>query len=220
MTGEALRSSLERLPLFPLPGGVLLPGARLPLHIFEPRYRTMIQDAVEQELPIAIGLMNDETTTNSLGLPMVQPVVGVGQLENVRRLPDGRYILDLVGQMRVRIVDEAHSGKPYRIVRGMEILDAPASTERAVDAVEMLRRLVFGVHQAFPRAAGRVLDVIEKADSPLAVADDVAALLSLETPFRQHLLELDDPLLRLDAVTERIGRMLAEAIPDEKKQMN
>ena len=78
--------------------------------------------------------------------------------------------------MRVRIVDEAHTGKPYRIVRAMEIADAPAPAERAEQLVDNLRRLVFGVHQAFPRAAGRLLDVIAQAETPEKVADDVAAL--------------------------------------------
>ena len=109
MVSDAIRSSLDRLPLFPLPGGVLLPGARLPLHIFEPRYRTMVKEADNERLPIAIGLLDEETNTNAIGLPKVKPVVGVGAIENLQQLPDGRYMMELVGKMRVRIVDEAHT---------------------------------------------------------------------------------------------------------------
>lgn len=99
------------IPVFPLPGALLLPRARLPLHIFEPRYLAMLDDCLK-------------TDTRLIG--MVQPMVTPGRPEGLHKIgcagrvtqfsetEDGRYMITLAGISRFRIVQEVEGFTPYR----------------------------------------------------------------------------------------------------------
>jgi len=107
----------EPVPLFPLPNCVLLPGAILPLHIFEPRYRRMMRDVLDlppERQAVAIALLREgyEPLYLTNHAP-IHAVVGVGTVVEHRELPDGRYDLILQGQARASIKVDDGSG-PYR----------------------------------------------------------------------------------------------------------
>lgn len=101
----------ETIAVFPLPGALLLPRARLPLHIFEPRYLQMLDDVLK-------------TPTRLIG--MVQPFKGPGESDGLHRIgcagrltafsetEDGRYMITLSGQSRFRIIEEVEGFTPYR----------------------------------------------------------------------------------------------------------
>ena len=99
----------ETIPVFPLPGALLLPRARLPLHIFEPRYLAMIDDALK-------------TSTRLVG--MIQPYEGrgnklhaigcAGRLTAFSETEDGRYMITLSGISRFRVLEEVQGFTPYR----------------------------------------------------------------------------------------------------------
>ena len=97
----------DTIPLFPLPGALLLPRARLPLHIFEPRYLAMLDDTLK-------------TSTRFIG--MVQPLDGkddlhrigcAGRLTSFTETDDGRYMISLTGISRFRINREIGGFTPY-----------------------------------------------------------------------------------------------------------
>lgn len=103
-------------PLFPLPKVLLYPHVVMPLHVFEPRYVQMIEDLLDRAgwiviSPIRAGL--EELADQS---PAVYPVGGLGEVVNHKRLPDGRFMITLVGLGRVRI-QEVESDRLYRKVR-------------------------------------------------------------------------------------------------------
>ena len=101
------------LPLFPLPNVVLFPNVFLPLHIFEPRYREMVADAVASDRMIGMVLLRPGWERDYEGRPAVYPVGCSGVLTHVERLSDGRSNLVLRGLERFRIVDEDHE-RSYR----------------------------------------------------------------------------------------------------------
>jgi Lon protease-like protein len=107
----------QLVPLFPLPSAVLLPRAILPLHIFEPRYRLMTQEAVAGDGLIAIALLKPgyEPRYHALDVE-IHPIVCVGAILRDERLPDGRYNLLLQGRTRARILQE-NTEKSYRRAR-------------------------------------------------------------------------------------------------------
>ncbi len=125
------------VPLFPLPGTVLLPGALLPLHIFEPRYRAMVQDAVQGERLIAMALLGPGYEADYEGAPAIEEHVCIGRIVLEEALPDGRWNILLVGLRRARVVDEDRS-RPYRLAR-VDVLD----DEPLDEASE--RRLLIGL---------------------------------------------------------------------------
>ncbi|MEW6746967.1 MAG: LON peptidase substrate-binding domain-containing protein [Planctomycetota bacterium] len=103
------------VPLFPLPGLFLVPGMALPLHIFEPRYKQMIEDLLDGPGRLVIGAVLKEDEGELAGSPPVHPIAGLGEIGRHERLEDGRFLVLLVGLMRVRI-REITSDRDYRKV--------------------------------------------------------------------------------------------------------
>ena len=110
------------LPIFPLTGVLLLPGMRLPLNIFEPRYRNMVADALEEGRHI--GMIqpwvprqdNSPLPEAELETPDLYPVGCAGRLEVAREAPDGRYFIELRGISRFRVHEELPPRRGYRQV--------------------------------------------------------------------------------------------------------
>lgn len=120
--------ALQRITIFPLTGAVLYPGLRLPLHIFEPRYRAMVTDALARDR--RIGMIQPQRPDD--GAPLF--AVGcLGRIEEVEALPDGRFNLILEGEARFRIVRELDVSTPFRQVEG-ELFSEPVG--EALAAVE------------------------------------------------------------------------------------
>jgi hypothetical protein len=103
----------DLLPLFPLPNVVLFPNVFLPLHIFEPRYREMVADALASDRLIGMVLLKPGWERDYEGRPAVYPIGCSGVMTHAERLADGRYNIVLRGVERFRILEEDHS-RSYR----------------------------------------------------------------------------------------------------------
>src|SRR5205085_9622463 len=103
----------DLLPLFPLPNVVLFPNVFLPLHIFEPRYREMVADAIAADRLIGMVLLRPGWDRDYEGRPPVFPIGCSGVMTHVERLADGRYNIVLRGLERFRIGEENHE-RSYR----------------------------------------------------------------------------------------------------------
>jgi Lon protease-like protein len=112
------------LPIFPLPNLVLFPGVLQPLHIFEPRYRAMVADALEADRTLGMALLRPGWESDYEGRPPIYPVCCTGIIIHVVKLEDGRYNLVLRGLDRVRIASEDHE-RAYRRATVEVIPDAP-----------------------------------------------------------------------------------------------
>src|SRR3982751_4414665 len=100
-----------RIPIFPLPGAILFPRSQLPLHIFEPRYREMVRDAIDGAGRIAMIQpirLDDDNRAPLYGVGCVGEVVGGEELD------DGRFNIVLLGANRFRLVREAELDAAYR----------------------------------------------------------------------------------------------------------
>ena len=95
-----------RVPIFPLAGAILFPRSQLPLHIFEPRYRDMVRDALDAAGQIGII----QPLTIDEGNPALYSVGCVGEIVGVEELEDGRYNIVLNGSNRFRIIAETELG--------------------------------------------------------------------------------------------------------------
>src|SRR6185369_9454721 len=117
----AVRAAIRELPLFPLPQAVLFPGALMPLHIFEPRYRKMTRDALDTHGALAIAHIIEGSPIDEHGHPAIALVAGVGLIIESQELPDGRFNILLEGRARVHLT-ELPFVPPYRRARG-ELLE-------------------------------------------------------------------------------------------------
>ncbi len=106
----------DLLPLFPLPNVVLFPNVFLPLHVFEPRYRQMVADAIDSDRMIGMVLLKAGWEHEYDGSPAVYPIGCSSVITHVERLEDGRYNIVLRGVERFRILEENHDRRYRRAV--------------------------------------------------------------------------------------------------------
>jgi Lon protease-like protein len=189
--------------LFPLPNLVLFPSVVQPLHIFEPRYRQMMADALAGDRLLAIVLLRDGWEEDYQLQPAIHPVGCVGRIHKEQRLADGRYNLLLHGLARARLVEELPTEKLYRSAR-VELLEdvVPADPARAM---QLRRELGQHLPACFESHGGSVDQVHKLLDGPLslgAVCDIFAFALPLAPELKQTLLE------ELD-VARRVGQLLS-----------
>ena len=210
MVVRDITKHLGKLPLFPLPGAVLFPTMRMPLHIFEPRYRRMVKDAVEQGMPLVIGNVNETQAPSRTAVP-VHEIVGVGVIENLKELPDGRFLLELVGQARVRILEEHTSPLPYRLIRGELISDEEYESRSAERASQTLTSLLGLLQKNQPQIHNTLTEVISHCQTLGERADAIAGLVQTDAQIRQAWLEELNPVARLTAVMDALSSLVAES---------
>lgn len=101
----------DTIPIFPLPGALLLPRAKLPLHIFEPRYLSMIEDCMKTPTRL-IGMIQPYDAPGEAG--KLHAIGCAGRLTAFSETEDGRYMITLSGMSRFRVVQEVQGFTPYR----------------------------------------------------------------------------------------------------------
>jgi Lon protease-like protein len=180
----------DLLPLFPLPNVVLFPNVFLPLHIFEPRYREMVADALASDRMIGMVLLRPGWERDYEGRPPIYSVGCSGVLTHNERLSDGRYNLVLRGIERFRIIEEDH-GRSYRRASIEPLRDL------ALDAAD--RRVILNQRAKLESMLGPSQSGTGDPRMPASMSDEdlvnaLAQYLDLEPLEKQALLE--KPCLR------------------------
>jgi Lon protease-like protein len=202
-------SSLEALRLFPLPETVLFPGTVLPLHIFEPRYRAMVEDALEGDRLVAIAMLRPGHEENLDPVPAIHPVVGVGRITQVQRVKDGRYYLALQGICRGRILSEHATQKPYRVARAERLVDVePTDAGDVTRAVNTLRTFLVRLLSSMPDRAETLSGVLEEISSPGILADVLCAAALESADARQAALGVTNVVERLELATDAVAELM------------
>jgi uncharacterized protein len=186
------------IPIFPLPNVVMFPNVFLPLHVFEPRYREMVADALEGDRLIGMVLLRPGWEGTYDGRPPVFPIGCAGVISHHEQMPDGRYNIVLKGLEKFTVVGEDDS-KPYRLAHIQPLIEtiAPADRDEIRAARQRLEALL--VPQPTGRGADRRL--------PPAMADEdlvntLAQYMELEPLEKQALLEREGLLTRCRSLIE------------------
>ena len=219
---EKVEQKLSALPIFPLPGAVLLPHALVPLHIFEPRYRKMTRDCIESGGVLALAQIPQSSLHLREDPPRLSQVIGVGLLSQVEALPDGRFNIALKGVLRARIVEELRTGEPYRLVRAVPLHDDPADEPLAREASEGLQQLLLALCGARPGPGAKALaGLMARAQGPGQLADLIGGALIDGAGPRQQVLEAVDLRERLRRVSEAVAALLAQVASrgEDKNQL-
>jgi Lon protease-like protein len=195
----------SEIPLFPLPNVVLFPAALLPLHIFEPRYRAMVNDALESERLIGMVMLRPGWEPSYEDTPAVYPVGCAGFITHAERLPDGRFNVMLRGLQKFRILGERpmRDGlERYRLAQIEPVREAKSATAAALQqARQKLEKLIA---RNLRRSSDAVPKDIPDADLVHAIAQH------LEPLEKQALLECNSLLDRCEALVEFLEmRMLS-----------
>jgi uncharacterized protein len=192
------------LPLFPLPNIVFFPSTRLPLHVFEPRYRQMIKDVLESDQRFAIVLLRSGWEADYFGAPPVHEIGTLGTIEQAVPLEDGRYNIVVRGDVRVRILEEV-SRVPYRTAR---VIAAPELAREPKEAYAQ-REWLADVSRQYLRYLPDQTAVPEIETVSLdALANALIMSLNLDNEEKQKLLEMSDVIARAEEIgTELTGRI-------------
>jgi Lon protease-like protein len=202
---------LAELPVFPLPRVVFFPGSTLPLHLFEPRYREMMEDCVSRgPMAMAVTLLEDGWEDDYEGRPPIHTIAGAGRILDWRKRSDGRFDLLLHGLSRVELDELPPDGKSYRRARATKLVDRipheePVATLRTpvLAAASSVVALVRERHPDFSLG-------VDADTPPGLLADRIADRLVPDTDRRQQLLEAVDVKVRLALVQDALFDLLAQ----------
>lgn len=195
------QEDLSAVPLFPLPNVVLFPGAVLPLHVFEERYKTMTAHALRGPRRIAMALLRPGWEKNYHGRPAIEPVVCVGTIVSHEKLPDGRYNFLLRGDGRARIVRE-YGDEAYRVAWLNPLTPTPVLE---IDLTEDRRRLEAVFDSRALRESGLGQQFLELMNGPIPttqLADLIAFYFLEDVRLKQSVLAERDVRTRVARVAE------------------
>ncbi len=195
----------EIIPVFPLSGALLLPRGQMPLNIFEPRYLAMIDDAFRDGHRLIGMIQPDVTHSPSEQQPVLFRVGCVGRITQLAESGDGRYLIELTGVSRFRIVDELTVSTAYRQCRVdyFPFIDdfTARKGEDQVDRAALLKTLT-----AFLKANNLSVDWDGVENAPNEALVNALAMMSPYGPAeKQAMLEAPDLKTRAEiliAVTE------------------
>jgi Lon protease-like protein len=206
----------QPVALFPLPTVSLFPHALQALHVFEPRYRQMVEDAagdggLESAAPIAMATFGARDWRDDYGgTPPLRPVVCVGRLVRHQRRPDGRHDIVLHGVARARIL-AMHEPDGRRLYRMAEVvpLERPRAARPPMPAVRAaLHELLSRPRLARVEAARQVLECFGEREVPTHAAVEVAGYaLVRDAEARYRLLAEADPRRRAELVRDAIAEL-------------
>jgi Lon protease-like protein len=199
--------------LFPLPNVVLFPYVILPLHIFEPRYRQMTQDALDGDRLVTIVQACPTDPTHPWVEPVPIPEVAcVGRIVRHDRFADGRFNILLLGCQRVRLGREVPSTKLYRIAEGTLLEDQPLEDPKDERRRELIEHFLAALEAS--RRTDQDLSRLLQSDLPLAILSDVIAhALDLPAEMKQGLLEETRVACRVGSLIALLRDIVERAAP-------
>lgn len=203
--------------LFPLPNLVMFPHVVQALHVFEPRYRELLEDALAGDQLIALGLLQPGWEPHYEGRPAVHPVTCVGRVVAHARLADGRYNILLHGLKRAAIVHEYPPEQAFRLA-DVSILEDIYPSGGAIRRTQIQRDLLQTFQQLVPEspAVEEQLEQLLSQQLPLGVLTDVVAYtLPLDLDFKCQLLAESNVDLRAGRLLEKL-KIMADQSPAER----
>ncbi len=198
------QSSAMEMPLFPL-NVVLFPGMALPLHIFEPRYREMINRCLDESLAFGVVLIKEGPEVGGDALP--HRVGTAARIVKVDRQSDGRMNIQVVGTRRFRI-EELNHDRPYLSGRVRHFPVTDGDTKRAMERVHQVRPKIMRYVELLTKATGVQLKLDRLPEDATSLAFLTAITLQVRPEDKQRLLTLPGVPQLLELGNYFLGREL------------
>jgi Lon protease-like protein len=219
MTDEPLAFSPDQFSgqarIFALPNLVMFPHVMQALHIYETRYRAMLEEALEGDRLIALAVLAPGWEKNYEGRPTLRSTACLCRVATHQRTPEGTYNVLLLGVRRLRLVRELPPKKLFRVVESELLDDEMPDDESPEAAVELQQQLL----AAFKRAMPKIPDAYEQLDQLLGsqitlgmLADIVAYTIDLDLEWKMRLLAECNVFKRTRLLLEAIASRPAATI--------
>jgi uncharacterized protein len=207
-----------KVRLFPLPNLVLFPHVMQPLHIFEARYRDMLEDAIAGDRLVAMALLAPGWERDYEGRPPLYPVACLGRITTYFRLADGTYNVLLLGLRRIKLLYEMESNRRFREAR-VEIREDlyPSQEIEDYDLLhDRLRRAFLNILPFLPEAQEQ-LDQLTDTDVSLGMLTDIISyMLDIDLGKKQSLLTEIDVYRRTELLLKYLAAATEEFEGDSK----
>ena len=204
-------AALDRLKLLALPQGALLPGCAVPLVVFEPGYRAMVEDALAGDRLLAVAMLAPGAERDPEARPKLRPTACLAMLEDAETLPGGRFRIAVRGLLRIRIAGEPRTDRPYREVVAQIDDEEPEADSRDL---QTLHRSVSQLWGLLPRPRRQALLAASTAGlDPGNLCDAMAAAVLDEPEELQSILETFEVRARVRRLTGLVGGRLLSVQP-------
>ena len=205
----------ETIAVFPLPGALLLPRSRLPLHLFEPRYLQMFEDSLKSDTRL-IGMVQPNPLRGKKDA--LHHIGCAGKITQFSETEDGRYLITLTGISRFRVVEEVTGFSPYRKCNVLwDGFDRDLGSEEA-DAGFDRQALMHLLEKYFTaRGLSTDWDTLKEADDELLI-NSLSMLLDFEPEDKQALLEAPSLTTRRETLVTLIEFALRGGTSEEMIQ--
>ncbi len=194
---ETTPKTIQRISIFPLGGALLFPRMHLPLHIFEPRYRALISDAMARDR--RVGMIQPRPVQSGEGVNELFHIGCVGKIAHVEAMDDGRYNIVLEGLARFRVVRELEVSTPFRQI------EAEIEADDRDDTNLALARRASLEHESrrFADAQGYAVDweAVSRLDDE-ALVNGIAQIAPFDAAAKQALLEAASLSERADLIVQ------------------
>lgn len=187
-----------RVSIFPLSGALLLPDMDMPLHIFEPRYRALIEDAMARDR--RIGMIQPRDNGQK---PALFDMGCLGHIHHIEALDDGRFNILLRGLARFRVVRELEVTTPFRQIEA-EVEQAPSADPSHQDVLAAVERASLEMEsRRFAEALGYVVDwtAVSTLDDA-SLVNGIAQIVPFDPAAKQTLLEANSLSERADLIVQ------------------
>lgn len=206
----------DLVPIFPLPGALLLPRARLPLHIFEPRYLAMLDDALKTEHRL-IAMVQPASRSNGRGDALNQ-IGCAGRVTQFSETEDGRYMITLSGVSRFRVLEEVKGFQPYRRCQ-VAWTDFARDLGPSEKDLEFNRKGFLGLLKRYfeNRELSTDWDSLEDADNEMLI-NSLSMMLDFSPEDKQALLEAPSLSTRRETLVTLMEFALRGGDPEDLMQ--
>lgn len=222
MNDESLSFSADQFGglarVFPLPNLVMFPHVMQAMHIFEPRYRALFEEAIEDDRLITLGMLTPGWESDYEGRPPLQSTACLCRIASHQRTPEGTFNVLLLGVRRLKLGNERPPEKPFRVFEA-EILDDQLPSHFAAEEGNTAQRQLLS---AFKRAMPKIPDSYDQLDQLLGnqitlgmLTDIVAYTVELPVSVKMALLAEQDVFRRTQTLLQALGGQ-ASAVPVQR----
>jgi hypothetical protein len=205
---------MTKIAIFPIPNCITFPGSVMPLHVFEPRYRDMVNYCLEHDMPLAVCHTQkvvkevepksnlDEALSSNQSTYKPYPVFSAGRCELLKTTDDGRMVLNVHLQHRYQLLNEVQS-LPFTIAECEQVDDEaiePGVLVKAEQTQEKILMRLLAITHAHPQIQTLLKSDVWQLKSPEVFSFDVLDILQFSPEDMQYLLEMRRPQQRLDEI--------------------
>ncbi len=199
--------------LFPLPNLVMFPHVMQPLHIFEPRYREMLEDSLADDRLIAMTTLKPGWEKDYEGRPPMFSYGCIGRVTTSHQLADGTYNVLLLGLSRIKLLGEVDSGRLFRTAK-VQLCDDLYPPQETLLHSELQKKLHAAMLDKLPLLpeAQEQLDQLLESDVPLGMLTDlIAYMIDMDFEAKAELLSEMNVYRRAESILRRFAEMDREA---------